>query len=362
MVKIINVDIKNKDKSYPICIGEGISGILFNYLQENHADKKVVLITDKEVRRLYSSFIDKFPCNLVLVIPKGEKSKSRKIKAGVEDVLLKKKYGRDTLLVAFGGGVVGDLTGFVASTYNRGIPFIQIPTTLLSMVDASIGGKTGINTKHGKNLIGSFHQPEMVLVDTYFLETLNDEEYLNGLAEIIKTASILDRKLFDVLEKDREKILEKEDLLPIIKKSIELKKKVVVVDAKERGLRQILNFGHTLGHGIEAAAEGKLKHGFAVSIGMVAENEISSELGILSYVDKERIKKLLENYQLPVRIPEKLETEKILESIRNDKKNSSGKIMSALLKKIGEVKSNNNQYSFSVREELIREIIDRHKQ
>lgn len=360
-MKIVNIKTRKENLHYPIYIGQGIIDILLNYVRKIQKNRKVVLVTDVAVGNLYPALVKKIPCDLVIILPSGEKIKSREIKAQIEDTLLERKYGRDTLLIVLGGGVVGDLTGFVAATYHRGIPFVQVPTTLLSMVDASIGGKTAVNTDYGKNLIGCFHQPEMVVADVDFMETLTEEEFLNGLAEIVKTACILDKKFFERLEKEHKTILKRENMLPIIKKTIELKKNIVNADSLEKRSRQILNFGHTLGHGIETASGNLIKHGFAVSMGIAAENYISSKLGILSEEDSKRTRILLENLHLPVKIPEELETEKILKAMMNDKKNFHHEIRTVLLSRIGKAYKENNIYSFPVKEGLIREIIDRCK-
>ncbi|MEK6809291.1 MAG: 3-dehydroquinate synthase, partial [Nanoarchaeota archaeon] len=339
MEKII---VTTPSKSYPIFMGDMALAELSKLLRKDHSSKRIAVITDSTVKKLYLSVLEKMlPDFLTISIPCGEESKTREMKAQIEDTLLEHHFGKDTLLIAFGGGVVGDLTGFVASTYFRGIPFIQVPTTLLSMVDASIGGKTGINTEHGKNLIGTFYQPEAVIINADFISTLPEEEFLNGLAEIVKMACILDQDLFKAIEKNKEEIVKRKPsaILPLIKRSIELKKDIIEQDELESGLRQILNFGHTIGHALEKASHYHLKHGFAVSMGMAAESRLAVETGILPQEEAERIIQLLKDLALPSEIPLNMASEQQLwEAMKNDKKNRSQEIHCVFLEKIGKIR------------------------
>jgi len=315
--------VNTPSKKYPIVLGKKVITELSNHLQKYHKNKKVVVITDDTVKKLHLQTLEKeLPDFLTITIPPGEGSKSREIKAKIEDALLERNFGKDTLLIALGGGVIGDLTGFVASTYYRGIPFLQVPTTLLAMVDASIGGKTGINTEHGKNLIGTVYQPDAVMIEVEFLKTLPEEEFLNGLAEVIKIGCILDKDLFEEIEKHKEGILQRKEelLLPLINRSISLKKSIVENDEQETGLRQILNFGHTVGHALEKASSYSLKHGFAVSIGMVAESMLAVEQGELQKGEVERIRALLKSLGLPTELPAEINTPQVWEAMKHDKK------------------------------------------
>ncbi len=302
----IMVEIKNENKKYPVFVGTSILSGIVDFIKEKHSDKKIVVITDNVVKSLYQNkILDALkPLKPYMAsVPSGEGSKSRKTKQEIEDTLLEKRYGRDTIIIAFGGGIIGDLAGFIASTFKRGIHLIHLPTTLLAIVDSSIGGKTGINTKHGKNLIGTIYQPEAVFADIAFLDALPDNEFLNGLAEIIKIAATLDKSLFDYIEKNYEKILSKDKdvLLHIIKRSIELKKEIVEKDPYELGPRQVFNFGHTIGHAVESDSDFSIKHGFCVSIGMAVESRISALSGNLNQDDEKRIVSILELVGLPTK-------------------------------------------------------------
>ena len=351
MIKKVSFKIEQKEQNYDYLVGKGFFKELISYLKEKkEQDQKIVLISDENVKRLHLDKIKEIQnySAAVIIVPAGEKSKSREVKAKVENVLIKKKFGRKTILAALGGGVVGDLAGYIASTYNRGIPYIQIPTTLLAMVDSSIGGKTGINTALGKNLLGTIYQPLAVFAETDFLKTLPKEEYLNGLAEIIKIACVSDKRLFTTIEKNVEKTLERDEefLSAIIKRSVELKKNVVEKDPAEEGLRQILNYGHTIGHAIEIFTEHQIKHGSAVSIGMNMESKLAEKLGHLSKKDSARINSLLKSAGLLTDVSEipvissgeiSEEIKQLIEIMKNDKKNKEGKINVVLLKTIGKV-------------------------
>src|SRR3989338_6744073 len=296
----LEINAESRERKYPIFIGKSALDNLAGFVRGRFNDSRVAVIADKKVLSLQKSRIENSLEDIdALLIPVvgSESSKSREMKEKIEDLLLDNKFGRDTLIIAIGGGVIGDLSGFVASTFNRGVPFIQIPTTLLAMADASIGGKTSVNTKHGKNLIGAFHQPAAVFADMDFISSLPDEEFLSGLAEIIKIAVAADKSLFDFLKQNSAKILYKDEqaLTHILRRSIELKKEIVEKDPEESGLRQILNFGHTFGHALELLSGFRIKHGFAVSGGILIEAEISSLTGNLSIDEKNEIIHLLKN-------------------------------------------------------------------
>jgi 3-dehydroquinate synthase len=359
----ITVKIECKEE-YPILIGNSISSLIAGAIKKNHKNKKIVVITDDNVKNICkTSILKALKPDCLISIPAGEQSKTRKTKEKIEDELLKKKYSRDTLIIALGGGVIGDLAGFVASTYNRGISLIHIPTTLLAMVDSSIGGKTGIDTKHGKNLIGTIYQPDAVFADLELLNSLPKEEFLNGLAEIVKIAIISDKALFSFIEKNNKKILgkEKNALLHIIKKSIELKKDVVEKDEKESGLRQILNFGHTIGHALEADSNYKGKHGHYVSIGMAVESKIAVETKNLKQNENKKIISLLKKLNLPTQVDDNININKIIEIMKSDKKTRDQKPRFIILKEIGKVKTENDYFSFEVDENIIKKSIEASK-
>ena len=362
MEKII-VEIKNENKKYPVFIGNSLLPKIADFIKEKHNDKKVIVITDDIVKSLYENKIldalkQSKPC--LISVPAGEESKSRETKQYIEDILLERMYGRDTIIIAFGGGVVGDLAGFIASTFKRGIPLIHLPTTLLAMVDSSIGGKTGINTKHGKNLIGTIYQPEAVFTDINFLNELPDNEFLSGLAEIIKMAATLDEKLFDFMETNYKKILsrEKDILINLIKRSVELKKEIAGKDPFESGPRQVFNFGHTLGHAVESASKLMVKHGFCISIGMAVESRVAVLSGNLASEEEKRITALLESFRLPTKIKKDIKSSRLIEFMKEDKKARKQKPRFVILKKIGRIKQDENNFSFEIDESTIKKAIE----
>ncbi|KAF7377655.1 Pentafunctional AROM polypeptide [Mycena sanguinolenta] len=299
------------------------------------------------------------------VIPPGETSKSREGKASIEDFLLLNRCTRDTVILALGGGVIGDLVGFVAATFMRGVQFVQIPTTLLAMVDSSVGGKTAIDTPHGKNLIGAFWQPQYIFIDAAFLETLPAREFSNGMAEVVKTAAIWNEDEFAALESRAAEIfaaiqspslnhsgrtkqtrsVAQDLLLSVIVGSISVKAHIVTIDERETGLRNLVNFGHSIGHAIEAVLTPTILHGECVSVGMILEAEISRQMGILSQVGVGRLTRCLKAYNLPISLADprianvpaskQLTVERLLDIMRIDKKNSGDAKKIVLLSKIG---------------------------
>ena len=362
----LNVRIKEKIKEYPVFIGSSLLPAAKDFLEKNHQGKKVVIITDSNVKELCKEKISEAFKGLnpaLIFIPAGESSKSRQMKEKIEDSLLEKKYGRDTVIIAIGGGVVGDLAGFIASTYNRGIPIIHIPTTLLAMVDSSIGGKTSIDTEQGKNLIGAIYQPDAVFSDLDFLDSLQKEEFLNGLVEVIKIAAALDKELFSFIETNVSNIMEKEknSLLHIIKGSIELKKNVVEKDEKESGLRQVLNFGHTFGHAFESYSDYKSKHGYCISIGIAVESKIAVLNDDLKEKEEKKIVSLLEAFGLPVKVSSDIDIGKIMGLMVSDKKTLGQKPRFVILDRIGKIKTDKINFSFEVNEDNIRKAIEMSK-
>ena len=357
----INVKIKEKSREYPIIIGSSIVDLIKKFITEEHKDKKIVIITDDKIKELCEPvLISLRAINPYLIsVPAGEQSKTRETKQKIEDMLLENKYSRDTIIIAFGGGVIGDLAGFVASTYCRGIPYIQVPTTLLAMVDSSIGGKTAVDTKYGKNLIGTFSQPDAVFADLDFLNSLPEEEFLNGLAEAIKIAITSDKELFSFIEKNSKNILakEKDVLLHLIKSTVELKNNIVEKDEKESGLRQTLNFGHTFGHAYETYSSFKTKHGLCVSLGIAVETKIAVLDNSLKNSERERIITLLKDLNLPTKIKGTADTNRIINLMEADKKTRNHKPRFVILKEIGKIKTENNNFSFEVNENIIKSSI-----
>jgi len=335
-----NVDFKQIDirlkKDYRVIVGKGITDKLKEFL----GTKQTVAVTDSNVYAFYGELIKKFltkPQNL-FSFKAGEESKNYKTLHSIYDFLIDKKADRYTYLLAFGGGVVGDVAAYAASTYMRGIPVVHIPTSLLAMVDSSIGGKTAINYGNLKNIIGSFYQPEIVLCDIDFLYTLPEREFKSALSEIIKYGIIGDKDFFNFIENNKDKIVEKDEktLIDLVLRSIENKVKIVEKDEKETGQRALLNFGHTLAHAIESLTEyKKYLHGEAVSIGEVFAAFLSFKEGLIQKEDVLRIKNLLEYFNLPTTINPSFQSSKLYEIMEKDKKNKNGVLRFVLTKNIG---------------------------
>jgi 3-dehydroquinate synthase len=272
-----------------------------------------------------------------IVLPAGEKVKSVARKTTLDDRLLAGGVRRDSVIIALGGGVIGDLAGFSAATLLRGIRLIQVPTSLLAQVDSSVGGKVGINHRLGKNLIGAFHQPEEVYVATSMLRTLPPREYLSGLGEVIKYGMILDPRLFRELENDPAALLSRRSrtMENVIARCIRLKAAVVAADEREEGPRRILNFGHTVGHAIESLSGYRISHGQAVSIGMVVEGAISRDMGLLRGADFDRLRNLISACGLPTSPPRSITAGQMLRAISRDKKYSGGEVRFTLARAVG---------------------------
>lgn len=362
----VRVNIKKtEDRSYEILIGEEILERISLDLGEEKLAHFYVIITDSIVSCLYGRrLLEEFKTaglNAHLIpFPAGEEHKSRETKSKIEDEMSKLKVGRDSAVIALGGGVVGDVAGFVAATYNRGIPYVQVPTTLVASVDSSIGGKTGVDTQFGKNLIGAFYQPRRVYIDVETLRTLPEKEIRGGLAEVIKYGVIKDKGFFEFLEENVECVFSfaTDVLTHIIKRSCEIKSRVVELDEKESNLRKILNFGHTIGHAIENLYDYKISHGEAISMGMVTEGKIAVELGFWKRDDIERLISLFSRTGLPTKLPDTLDLDRMVDTMKLDKKARRGKIEMALPRKIGEMAEIDGSYGIKIEEELILRILD----
>jgi 3-dehydroquinate synthase len=342
-MKKLTLKIERKDASIcDITIGYDIMDRVGLLLAKEYGKVRCVLITDSNVAGLYAKDVMGRFKNMgletsMITIPAGEASKNMDTVLSVMKEMLKLGADRSSVVIALGGGVIGDLAGFVASIYMRGVPYIQIPTTLMAQVDSSIGGKTAVDLPEGKNLVGTFNQPQAIYIDLKFLETLPEKEVKNGLAEIIKAGIIEDLRLFNLLEAETEAIRARDRniLASIVEKACQVKKGIVELDEREKGLRRILNFGHTLGHAMEAESAYKLSHGEGVSIGMVAAARISEKLYDLPEQDRERIENLIAAIGHPTKIPDCISTEGILARLKTDKKKVGDTVHFVLIKKIG---------------------------
>ncbi|MCF6156450.1 MAG: 3-dehydroquinate synthase [Candidatus Brocadia sp.] len=340
-MKTIRVNLSSN--SYNISIDKGILGKIGDILVKEKEPCKTLLITDKNIEKVYGNIVseslvrNKFDVRLIPLKP-GEEQKTMETALALYDACFDHKLDRSSLIVALGGGVVGDISGFVAATFMRGIPFIQVPTTLLAQVDSSIGGKVAVNHPKGKNMIGSFYQPRAVFIDTDTLSTLPAAELVAGLVEVIKYGVIRDAELFEYIEKSLYDILQLNDtaLLKIIAMSCQIKAHVVEEDEKETHLRAILNYGHTIGHAIETVTDyKKYRHGEAVAIGMLYATRIAIEMGLTDHVVLERQLSLIQRLGLPLHTG--LKSEDIVKALYTDKKVISGRLRFILPIKIGEV-------------------------
>ena len=353
-----SVKVELGERSYKIIIGRKILGKL-GIMIHKFRPSKVAIISNDTVFRIYGddllrSMKDNNMSPEVILVPDGEEYKDPLWAYYLHGRLLKARFDRDSILVALGGGVVGDITGFVASTYMRGVRFVQVPTTLLAQVDSSVGGKTGVNHPSGKNMIGTFYQPSLVMIDVNTLSTLPAREFSAGIAEIIKYGVIADRKLFDELLDKKDAVVSLSDsIISVIKRSCEIKAEVVSKDEREAGLRAILNFGHTIGHAIETVTGyRKFLHGEAIAIGMCSAADLAVKIGIFGRDDSLLLKKLVRLYELPSHIPDGIASVDIMSAIEVDKKTRAGVLRLILPESIGRVRIEEG-----VKRELIREVL-----
>ncbi|HWL53176.1 MAG TPA: 3-dehydroquinate synthase [Chthoniobacteraceae bacterium] len=336
------VEVALGSRSYHVKIGTGLLEATGPLAREHGLGRRCAVVTDAHVGPLYAGpVLDSlrqagFEPTLVTV-PAGEASKAMSVAEEVCDAMIAAGLDRKGWVVALGGGVVGDLAGFVAAIYYRGVPFVQIPTTVVAQVDSAVGGKTGVNARKGKNLIGAFHQPRLVLADVATLQSLPPREWNEGFAEIIKHAVIRDRSLLDTLHgKDLQH--EPARVAAIIRRNVAIKAAIVSADEHETtGERALLNFGHTIGHGIEnAAGYGELLHGEAISLGLIAACRLSMRKAGLSPEENERVLQALAAFSLPLRLPESIGTCDIMDALKKDKKFSEGAIRFVLTPCLGE--------------------------
>ncbi len=325
--------------------------------------RRPVVIADDNVAPLHASPIAAALGAELLTFPAGEASKTRQQWAALTDVLLERQLGRDTVLVAVGGGVCGDLVGFVAATYLRGVPVVQVPTSLVAMIDAAIGGKTGVDTRHGKNLVGAFHQPSLVLVDPLALRTLPAEHRRAGMAEAIKHGVIADEAYFHWIAAHGAALLARELSADVAHRlvldSIAVKAGVVARDEREGGRRKILNFGHTIGHAVEHLSEYSLLHGEAIAIGMVAEAQLGELAGFTLPGLADDIRELCVALGLPVSIDRAFDAGTILALTRGDKKARDGAAEYALPMRLGEMNDADGRFAMAMDESFVRATIER---
>jgi len=338
------ISVELGSRTYPIHIGNGLLESIGARVKELGFSGKVALVTNPTVYEFYGDRVVKSLASaglkpVVIKVPDGEEYKNLDEVSVVYDALIENRMERNSPIIALGGGVIGDMAGFVAATYLRGVPFIQVPTTLLAQVDSSVGGKTGVNHPKGKNLIGAFYQPRAVFIDPWTLHTLEARELKAGLAEVVKYGVIWDAEFFSFLEANAEALVKPgtDELTSAIERSCEIKAEVVSGDETEQGRRAILNYGHTFGHAIEAlSGYGKYKHGEAVAMGMAIAAELSSLLGLCKARDEDRIKGLLRALGLPVDQPD-IDRDSYIDSMRLDKKVSGGLLRFVLVSEIGKV-------------------------
>lgn len=328
--------------SYNILFSDSFSG-LSDALKEINAPKKLLIVTDSNVNSLYADEVnnilkDNGYDSAVYAFEAGEENKNMDTILGICKACLEHKMDRKSMIVALGGGVVGDMAGFAAAIFMRGIDFVQIPTTLLSQSDSSVGGKTGIDFMENKNILGAFHQPKLVYINVGTLKTLPEEQFVSGMGEVIKHGIIRDRDFFAYLEENRSSIkqLDSKTLISMDKINCSIKAGVVEQDERENGLRAILNFGHTIGHAVESAYNFKMTHGECVGLGMIGASYIAQERGMIDTAVLQRIESILAEYGFTTRVnlPDK---DKILMFMQNDKKKTMGKLKFVLPSAIGEV-------------------------
>jgi len=368
-MKPINLKIKTKSNNYPIMIGSNIVKNLSLYLNKNSISfNQCLLVIDKKVptkmvSKITKSLNKKKISKFLFTAKEGNKNLKNINK--ILKILLYKNFSRNDCVITIGGGITGDVGGFAASLYKRGLRFINIPTTLLSQVDSSVGGKTGVNTKEGKNLIGSFYQPKMVISDTEFLKSLPKREIVCGYGEILKHSLILNKVFYNYLKNNSLKIINLES--PFIEKAIlescKIKKAVVEKDEKEKNFRKILNFGHTFAHAFEAALgySNKLNHGEAVILGMVTALKFSFDIRLIKFKEFNKILNDIQNTNLPFNIKSYFSLKDlnlILNFMKKDKKNFSERINLILLKKIGSAVIDKEYNSIKIKKFLIKELVD----
>lgn len=358
MVYKIKAHILDKNRSYSIVIGVDLLNFTA-WLPSNYKGK-LVIITDHIVKKKYGiplqNKLKKSNYNCILLsFPAGEKYKNILTKQAIENAMFKQNCDRNTIILALGGGVVGDIAGYIAATYMRGISYIQIPTTFLAMIDSSVGGKTGINNNFGKNLIGCIYQPTAVIIDTSFLKTLSKRHKINGMVEAIKIFLTYDAKYFQYICKNIEKIFsdDKKILHSVLKRALSLKALTISRDENEKGERCLLNFGHTIGHALEKLSNYTLLHGKAVAYGILVEATLSHLLGLLKHEHLAKIHSLMDELKIYGRDLKKYNFRSLVNFTKRDKKSFAGETHYVLLQKIGAAYVKKNKYSHRVPDSLV---------
>lgn len=343
---------------YPIRVQDNSLRSVVNAVNGVGASHRVAVITDDRVGPLYAALVAE-PMGdraAIFTVPAGEEHKTRQTWARLTDEMLEAGFGRDTVVVALGGGVVGDVAGFVAATYMRGVPVIQVPTTILAMVDASIGGKTGVDTRHGKNLVGAFHNPAAIIIDPLVLTTLPERHTRAGFAEMIKHGVIADIRHFNDVATFLSNAQPGPQLAQLISESMQIKVDVVTRDERESGLRKILNFGHTVGHAVEAASNYELLHGECVAIGMVIESRIAERIGVATKGTADGVQEACRLAELPTSLPS-IGPADIVRFMKSDKKSRGGREEFALPSKIGAMAGADSGWAIPVDEKVIHEAL-----
>ncbi len=368
-MKKIHVDVRVKPLSYEVRIGTGILTELASDLRERPLGKRYAVITDSQVGRLHGDTLMGALEHAGLkaqlfVFPAGESSKNRQEKERLEDAMLEAGLGRDSAVIALGGGVVGDLAGFVAATYMRGVPVIQVPTTTLAMADSAIGSKTAVDVPYGKNLIGAFHSPEAVYMDMNLLSTLDERNYYAGLVELIKHGFIQRPSLQEYLAEHKETIVSRGGAeYPVVMEELlyqnsAVKNDVVSQDQKENNLRKILNYGHTLGHAVEMSSNFQMIHGECVAVGIAYAAYLAHKLGLCDEDWAGEQIRILREYHQGCRIPEGISTDTLIEVMKHDKKARNGQIEFVLLAGPGQPVQQNGEYGIPVKEDVLRQTIE----
>ena len=351
--------------TYDVLVKHGALAGVADVARSTTRAHRYAVITDSNVVRTHAERVVQVLGSVgtrTFTVPAGETSKTRETWARLTDELIDAGFGRDSAIIAVGGGVVGDLAGFVAATFMRGIKYVQVPTSLMAMIDASVGGKTGVDTARGKNLVGAFHQPSAVVVDPAVLATLPAEHFRSGLAEAIKHGVIADAMYLERTVTDTPMLLDAasrraDATEALVARSIEVKAEIVRRDEREQGLRQVLNFGHTVGHAIEAASGYALLHGECVSVGMVYEATLAEKMGVATPGTARDVRRAVERVGLPTALPPGVTIDRLMALMRADKKVRSGALRFALPREVGKMASGDGTWSVPVDESVVRAVL-----